>query len=107
MGEKKQIPGAGVPSPVPPKDAPLYVAIKAVFVNGRLYGPGEQFRSAEKPGRFWRLVEAGKPAAAPADAGGKSRGKGKGEQPAAPAAPAAGPAEAEGDTGRAADQSPI
>jgi len=96
MGEKKQIPGAGVPSPVPPKDAPLYVAIKAVFVNGRLYGPGEQFRSAEKPGRFWRLVEAGKPAAAPAPAGKRSK-----------AAPVEAPADTEGETGRAADQSPI
>lgn len=98
MADKKQIPGAGVPSLVPSKDWPLYEAYqKPVFVNGRLYTPesGERFRSDQKPGKFWKLIEAAKPAAAPAPAP-----AGKGKKAEAPAA-------AEGDTGRAADQSPI
>jgi hypothetical protein len=88
MGNK--VPGAGYPSPAPPKGAALYEATGRVFVNGRLHEPGDQFRSAEKPGRFWRLIEEGKPA--PAKAG---------------KAAAKAPADVEGDTGRAADQSPI
>lgn len=99
MADKKQIPGAGVPSLVPSKDWPLYEAYqKPVFVNGRLYTPesGERFRSDQKPGKFWKLIEAGRPAAAPAPAGKRSK-----------AAPVEAPAETEGEAGRAADQSPI
>lgn len=87
MADRKQVPGAGVPPPAVPKGAPLYEALGPVFVNARLHEKGEQFRSAEKPGRLWRLIEDAKPVAAPA-----KRGK----------------AEASADgAGREADQSPI
>ena len=64
MADKKQVPGAGVPPPVVPKGAPLYDALGPMYVNARLHEKGEQFRSVEKPGRMWRLIEEAKPAAA-------------------------------------------
>lgn len=94
MGAK--VPGAGFPPPVPPATAPLYEALGPVFCNGKLYEKGDQFRSADKPGRFWKLIEAGRPAAAPAPAGKRSK-----------AAVVEDPTDTEGESGRAADQSPI
>ena len=100
MAEKPKVPGAGYPPPVPPQGAPLYEALGPVFVNGRLYQRGEQFRSAAKPGRLWREIEAARPAPAP------SSGK-RGGRPAAPAAPVQEDKSDGDQPAREADQSPI
>lgn len=77
---KPRVPGAGYPPPSPPKGAALYEASIPVFVNGRLYQPGEQFRTDEKPGRTWRVIEKAKP-----ESGG---GRGSAKAPSAEEKPA-------------------